>query len=136
MKRRWRVLAIVVAVPVVAYVLAVAYFTFVPSAEDHAHRVPFVPQTWRDRSLDQDPLWPTRLRMVDDLIAQRHLDGLSRAQTESLLGPGDKTGKWADWDLIYWLGPERRGMFRIDSEWLVIRLDASGKVARYRIVGD
>jgi len=74
--------------------------------------------------------------MVDDLIAQRHLDGLSRAQTESLLGPGDKTGKWADWDLIYWLGPERRGMFRIDSEWLVIRLDASGKVARYRIVGD
>ena len=36
-----------------------------------------------------------------------------------LLGPGDRTDKWQDWHLIYHLGPERRGLFRID--WGVAR---------------
>ena len=55
--------------------------------------------------------------MVDDLMADRRLDGLTRGQVESMLGPGDQTEKWRDWHLIYHLGPERRALFRIDSEW-------------------
>jgi hypothetical protein len=117
-------------------VLATAYFVFVPTAEDYAHRTAFDPAGWRDRSLDADSLWPTRLRMVDDLIAKKRLDGLTRREVESLLGSGDRTDKWKDWHLVYHLGPERRGLFRIDSEWLVIRFDQSDRVMEYRIVGD
>jgi hypothetical protein len=73
--------------------------------------------------------------MVDDLIAKRRLDNLTRDEISTLLGPGDKTSKWKDWDLIYWLGPER-GLIRIDSEWLGIRFDKAGRVADYRIVRD
>jgi hypothetical protein len=139
MSRGWKrfrwVFAAVAAIPVVLYGLGAAYFVFVPSADDYAHRTTFDPKAWRDRSLDQDPSWPTRLRMVDDLIAAKRLDNLGRGEVLSLLGPPDDTDKWKDWHLVYWLGPER-GVFRIDSEWLVIRLDAAGRVATYRIVRD
>ena len=121
---------------VMFYAAATAYFMIVPSAEDYAHRVPFDAAGWRARSLDHDTLWPTRLRMIDDLIERKELDGLTRRQIEVLLGAGDTTSKWREWDLVYHLGPERRGLFRIDSEWLVVRFDSAGRVSEYRIVGD
>jgi hypothetical protein len=74
--------------------------------------------------------------MVDDLVASRALEGLTRREVESLLGPREVTDKWGDWDLVYLLGPERRGLFRIDSEWLVIRFNGDGRVAVYRLVND
>ncbi len=37
--------------------------------------------------------------------------------------------------MVYWLGPER-GLIRIDSEWLVLRLDEGGVVREFRIVRD
>jgi hypothetical protein len=126
----------IIALPAVLYVGATAYFVLVPSAEDYAHRTEFDPNAWRSKSLDGDPLWPTRLRMANDLIAGKSLDGLARREVESLLGPGDRTGKWRDWYLVYHLGPERRGLFRIDSEWLVIRFAPSDRVVEYRIVVD
>ena len=135
-KRLVWVLAVIVGIPALLYVLTTAYLVFVPSGEDYAHRSEFDPAGWRDRSLDGDALWPTRLRMVDDLIADKRLDRLTRGQVESMLGPGDQTAKWRDWHLIYHLGPERRGLLRIDSEWLVIRFDQSNRVMEYRIVGD
>ena len=136
-KRLLGIVACVVAIPLAIYVGAVAYFWLVPSAEDYAHRLEFDAAQWRDQAHDrEDPMWPTRLRMVDDLIADKRLDGRTRAEVEALLGRGDETSKWREWDLVYHLGPERRGMFRIDSEWLVIRFDASGRVSTYRIVGD
>jgi len=73
--------------------------------------------------------------MVDDLTATRRVHGLTRAELLTLLGPSDQIGKWRDWDLVYWLGPER-GFMRIDSEWLVVKFDSSGRVASYRIVRD
>ena len=86
-------IAAVVAIPFALYVLAAGYFLLVPSAEDYAHRAEFESKAWRDRSLDQDPAWPTRLRMVDDLISRKRLDGLRRSDVESLLGPSDQTEK-------------------------------------------
>ena len=85
--------------------------------------------------MDGDPGWPTRLRMIDDLMASKRLNGLKRDQVESLLGPRDDTDKWEDWDLVYWLGPER-GLIRIDSEWLVIRFDSGERVTDYQLVRD
>jgi hypothetical protein len=135
-KRRLLILTVaIVGIPVLFYILATAYVVFVPSAEDYAHRTEFDPTVWRDKSLDGEALWPTRLRMADDLIADKRLDGLTRVQVESLLGPGDRADKWQGWHLVYHLGPER-GMIRIDSEWLVIRFDPSDRVDVYRIVRD
>ena len=131
-------LAFVLGTPAVLCGLGTAYFVFVPYADDLRHRLPFDAATWRSRSADAGHEWPTRLRMVDALIDGRRLDGLTRQQVVDLLGPDDRTGtsKWPDWDLVYHLGPERGGMFSIDSEWLVIRLDSRGTVATYRIVRD
>ncbi len=126
----------VIGVPAALYVAGTAYFAFVPSAEDYARRRSFDPALWRVPPKDDDPLWPIRLRMVDDLIASKTLDGLPRREVESLLGQRDVTDKWQGWDLVYHLGPERRGLFRIDSEWLVIRFNDAGRVAVYRLVGD
>ena len=73
--------------------------------------------------------------MVDDLIADKRLDELTSDEVEALLGPGDQTSKWQDWSRVYYLGPER-GAFRIDSEWLVIRFGANGRVKEYRRMVD
>lgn len=116
-------------------VLSLAYAAYVHNPEVEGYRVPFDTARWRSRALDQDPGWPTRLRMADDLISSRALDGLRHEDVERLLGPGDETDKWRDWDLVYYLGPERSGM-RLDAEWLVIRFDQSGRVASYRLIAD
>lgn len=73
--------------------------------------------------------------MVDDLLRSRQLKGLSRAQVETILGPPDETSYFPEWDMVCWLGPER-GWIRIDSEWLVIRLDAQGLVSDYQLARD
>ena len=129
-------LAMVLGTPVALYGLAWAYFAVPSTAADLTHRLAFDAKAWRSRSADAGHDWPTRLRMVDSLMDRRLLDGLTRAQVVELLGPADDTSKWRDWDLVYHLGPERRALIRIDSEWLVIRLDSRGAVAGYRIVGD
>jgi hypothetical protein len=103
-------------------------------AEDYEHRMTFQASAWRAAS-DERELWPTRLRMVDDLVSRRLIDGLERGAVAALLGPADRTDKWRDWDLVYWLGPNR-GYFRIDSEWLVIRFNHEGRVQEYLVVQD
>lgn len=105
-----------------------------PGAEGYLRRQTFDSQRWiqNDRS---DFMWPTRLTMVDDLLAHQPLTGISRDSVEALLGPPDSTPYWKDWDLVYRLGPER-GLIRLDSEWLVLRLDANGRVTEYSIVRD
>ncbi len=134
-----RILTVAIGVPVVLLVLYLlvfgAFFTVGPAAENYSQRVAFDAPSWRARSLDQDVKWPTRLRMIDDLMGKRRLDGLSPPDVLALLGPADQTSKWKEWDLVYWLGPER-GPFGVDSEWLVIKFDSSGAVQNYQIVRD
>jgi hypothetical protein len=138
-KRIAWVIAALIGLPIALFVLyifvGVAFFVAVPTAEDYSHRTTFEAKAWRDRSFDRDPEWPTRLRMIDDLLAKRRLDGLTRNELLALLGPSDQTSNWRDWHLVYWLGPERT-VFRIDSEWLVIKFDTAGRVASYRIAAD
>jgi hypothetical protein len=113
----------------------VAYLTIAPTKDDNAHRRAFDPAQWRTPPPNDDVQWPMRLRMVDDLIASKRLDGLRRDELQRLLGPPDQTDKWKDWDLVYWLGPDR-SYFRIDSEWLVVRFDRAGRVGAYRLIRD
>jgi hypothetical protein len=116
------------------YVLAVGSLFLGPAIENYWHQREFEPVAWRGNDRG-DAMWPARLTMVDDLLARHPLRGLSRDSVERLLGPRDSTEYFREWDLVYWLGPER-GFFRIDSEWLVLDIGLDGRVSDYRIVRD
>ena len=75
---------------------------------------PFDADLWRQGMQSHTAV---RLHMIEPLMRSRNLDRLTRSQVVSLLGPPSNDGYFADWDLVYWLGPER-GLMRIDSEWL------------------
>jgi hypothetical protein len=77
----------------------------------------------------------TRGCLVDDLLRSHELRGRSRSEVVALLGEPPKTDYFREYDLVYWLGPER-GFISIDSEWLVMRLDSLGRVSEYRLVTD
>ncbi|MFO0773935.1 MAG: hypothetical protein U0172_04625 [Nitrospiraceae bacterium] len=104
------------------------------TADDYRHRIAFDTNVWKAKG-QATAIWPDRLRMVDDLIANVPLQGRTKENVLALLGPGDLTDYFQDWDQVYWLGPER-GWLRIDSEWLVLRYDSAGHVSDYRLVRD
>ncbi|MFN2540808.1 MAG: hypothetical protein ABR514_01380 [Chthoniobacterales bacterium] len=136
-RKHWRkivvaaaLLVVVVMTPVIIlFVLEVHWFH-----QWNAKRLPFEQTAWK-ANLDPGEMDPVRLRMVDDLLAHHNFIGVSRAAIDDLLGSSKPTNKFGDWDLIYWLGPER-GSVRIDSEWLVFELDKENRVTAYRLVQD
>jgi hypothetical protein len=134
-KRLGRIIILLIGVLVTACVALTGFVLLQPSAAAYLHATEFDSAAWKARSIDEGVMWPTRLRMVDDLLEGNLRNGLARAQVEELLGPPDKTSYFRSWDLVYQLGPER-GLFRIDSEWLVFRLDPGRTVVEYRIVRD
>jgi hypothetical protein len=81
--------------------------------------------------------WPddTRHRMADGLLASRTLIGKSRTEIVALLGEPPPTAYFGSFDLVYWFGPER-GLPPIDSEWLVMRLNANKHVSEAWIARD
>lgn len=70
-------------------------------------------------------------------VARRVLPGRTRREIEAALGPSLDTGYFKSMgrDLVYVTGPER-GLFAIDSEWLLIWLDESGRFDHYKIASD
>lgn len=89
---------------------------------------------WRDSAQAFGPL-AVRGCMVDDLIAKQTFRGRPRSSVVGLLGEPPSTDYFREYDLVYWLGPERSAL-GIDSEWLVMRLDSSKRVAEVRLVTD
>ena len=73
--------------------------------------------------------------MVDALLSKHQFNGYSKKAVLELLGEPEQTNYFQDYDLVYWLGPER-GFISIDSEWLVFKLDADLHVREYHIVRD
>jgi hypothetical protein len=53
--------------------------------------------------------------MVDDLLARHNFRGQSRSQVTALLGEPRPTDYFTEYQLVYWLGPER-GLISVDSE--------------------
>ncbi|WP_342349061.1 hypothetical protein [uncultured Nitrospira sp.] len=78
-----------------------------------------------------------REKMLKEVI-EKILPGKSRQDIENALGPSLETPYFSslDKDLIYYLGPERDGLFNIDSEWLLIWIDEEGNFKRYMIAND
>jgi len=60
---------------------------------------------------------------------------MSKSEIIDLLGIPPQTGYFRDYDLVYWLGPQR-GFMPIDSEWLCIRLDSHGIATKAEILTD
>ena len=102
------------------------------SIKEKHNRLPFDSAKWQDRALiSAQP--PIRIRMVDDLLKNYSFQGMSYEAITNLLGEPDKTAYFKEWDMAYWLGPER-GFINIDSEWLVLRLNEKKDVSEYKIV--
>ena len=122
-----------------AAALAVPYFLVdgaiaYKAGGEYPARTSFNSSAWQDsdRAFSQDPI---RIRMVDDLLKRHKLDEMTRAEVVALLGEPDETPYFREWDMVYWLGPER-GMMGIDAEWLVLRLDEHQQVIEHRVVTD
>lgn len=122
LRKRWLVVAI--ASGLVVAVLSVRVVWFPGRAFDTA--------MWQDESLVRHG---ARLEMADRLIARGTLVGKSRAEVVGLLGEPPPAAYFTNWDLVYWLGPER-SYFSVDSEWLVLRLSEDGRVIDNHIVRD
>ncbi|MBP2000140.1 amino acid transporter [Paenibacillus shirakamiensis] len=78
----------------------------------------------------------SRVYMVDDLVANYNLKGMTKQQVTQLLGKQTEPAYFAqDDNVVYRLGMER-GFFSIDNERLVLSLDAHNKVADLQILRD
>ncbi len=81
-----------------------------------------------------------RSQMIDDLLRRGLLNGLTRPEVESMLGPPephDLVSLGVDpyrWDIAYYLGLERGGVWSLDSEFLAIRFGDAGHVVECRNV--
>jgi YD repeat-containing protein len=106
----------------------------ITAQEPSSSPIPFDPLAWQDRR-KASSREAVRIRMVNNLLSRYELKGLSREEVVRLLGEPDDTASFREWDMVYWLGPER-GFISIDSEWLVLRLDEQGRVTECRIVSD
>jgi len=91
-------------------------------------------RVWTDSVSTYGPL-ALRGCMVDDLLKSRSLRGQTRASIVALLGEPATASPFGNAALVYWLGPER-SPFGVDSEWLIVRLDGSGRVVNYGLVTD
>jgi hypothetical protein len=99
---------------------------FEPKAFDSA--------TWKATPATRDRR-STRLRMVDDLLDHHDFHGWTQDQLIWLLGAPDKTEYFRDYDMAYYLGPERSVM-SVDSEWLVVKFTANKTILEYRVATD
>jgi hypothetical protein len=105
------------------------------SLNSHSARAEFDAALWRSAGNPPFDDEAPRLRMADGLLKSGALLGKTRSEVGDMLGPQTTSSKFREFDLVYWLGPER-SFVRIDSEWLVMNLGPDGRVENARIVTD
>ena len=122
--RMGKKLRVVFALAAVAFFAGGSWFVFRPGRH-------FDPSLWGN---SQTPA-SVRLRMADDLVDNQKLIGFTRQEVVARLGEPPKTEYFKEFDMVYYLGPER-GFMSIDSEWLVLKLGPDGRVVRATIAND
>ena len=113
------------------FLLGMAYIFLLPIISDYKGRIKFNSEQWKNADAVDNGI---RIKMVDDLIHHDKLAGMTREQIILLLGEPASHGYFEEYDLVYWLGPER-GFISIDSEWLCINLK-NGIVGKYKVCRD
>ena len=98
-----------------------------------AGRTAFDRAAWM--AADRTDATPSRVQMIDALLAGTPLRGMTRNQIIELLGEPPETEYFSDWDLVYWLGPERSAV-SVDSEWLVLRFNEDSVVTDVAVLSD
>lgn len=106
-----------VLVVIVAGSLFVGLIISTPSIEEYASRRNFDSGEWQKAEGGNDDV---RIKMMDSLLHDHKVVGMSRSQIDALLGKPGKTPYFSDYEYVYWLGPER-GFMSIDSEWLGLK---------------
>lgn len=120
------------AVVVLGVLSAGVWLLFGDAIQERMRRERFDPVAWQAQMGFADDV---RIRMVDDLLRRQNFHGMTCDQLTAIVGEPNGDEYFEEWDLVYWLGPER-GFMGIDSEWLVFRLDGQERVSDYRIVTD
>lgn len=103
-----------------------------------SHVLDFDAGAWKQAGAEPTGVTVTvRQKMLGDVV-RNVLPHRSRQEIEALLGPSLDTFYAAESgrDLIYLLGRQRNSIFAIDSEWLLIWLDDSGRFERFQIHTD
>ncbi len=117
---------------------SLAIFVWLSIGDNKYEQRPFEKEEWLHGTNAAQLHFP-RLGMSDDLIEKRTLQGMEKKEVLAMLGePAKKDIQWSKndrFDLLYWLGPER-GFMSVDSEWLGIIFDKTGKVSQYKLVRD
>ena len=78
-----------------------------------------------------------REKMLKDLV-ENVLPGKTGDEIENLLGKSLETSYFTsiEKDFIYYMGPERDHYMNVDSEWLLVWLDESGRFKKYKLMND
>jgi hypothetical protein len=94
---------------------------------------------WQNESSTEpdDNLISEREKMLKDLV-ENVLPGKTKNEIEKFLGKSLTTSYFAsiNKDLIYYMGPERDSYMNIDSEWLLIWIDESGRFEKCKLMND
>lgn len=100
----------------------------------YQEKIDFNQEQWiQNANVLQRPYY--RLMMVDKLLKkERRFRNKSRNYVTKTLGPATQTDYFSNFDLVYYLGPQRGP--GIDSEWLCFKLDESGIVQKCIIMVD
>ncbi len=96
--------------------------------------IPFIKFGWAQYK-PSDTHFHIRHRVADYIIITDALAAKGKSHVINLLGEPSQTSYFSDWDLVYHLGTER-GIFSIDSEWLVVNFDANNNVSEVKILRD
>ena len=92
----------------------------------------FVRSHWMDTTMARGKL-AVRGCMVDDFLDRNELRGKTRSEVIALIGEPDRSDLFPDYDLVYWLGPQR-GLIGTDAEYLVMKVDKTNRVTSVELV--
>jgi hypothetical protein len=136
---RWVWVVVGLGVAMTLFYLAVPLYIFGSTAiKERLSRIAFSSETWKQAK--PSAMNDVRLSMVDDLMKSRTLNGKNRGEVVELLGEPDGDPavrpRFPSWQMHYYLGPSRGTvLFKgFDFDYLVLRLDSSGKVVATDIV--
>jgi hypothetical protein len=116
---------------ILAYILMISFLLFVPKLKSYVNQTAFDSRQWQIHLTDRDTI---KQKMVNDLLSNHQLIGMTQTNIDELLGKPPQTSYFKDYDYVYWLGPELSA-FGIDSEWLGVKFD-NGIVIKADILRD